>query len=176
MGEARASSQNTGRISAFLYWHFPASSLAFSSSFTWLNPSSIYDVSYDASFQGTALPQYIFIFFSFSSLLFSFCIFFRATEKKLTFTAPCLPSQMRQEKSKPPSLFPSKDLSRVSVLWGDWTHRPEICSDVFSHTSPNLVLLAVCGSQSCLSNLQIALPHVSGCMSQGHPILDSNGI
>ena len=56
------------------------------------------------------------------------------------------------------------------VLWEEWTHRPEICSDVLSRTCPNLVLLAVHGfqSQSCLSNLQIALQHISGWMSKGH--------
>lgn len=107
-------------------------------------------------------------------LLFSFFflhLFQSHWEKKqTTFTTQCLPSQMRQEKSKPMSLFPNKDLLRVSILRGDWTHRPEICSDVFSHTSPNLVLFAVCGSrsQSCLSSLQIALQHISGWMSQGH--------
>lgn len=105
---------------------------------------------------------------------FSFCIFFRASEKKKkkTFTAQCLPRWMRQEKSKRASFFPTKALSRVSVPWGDWTHKPEICSGVFSGTSPNLVLLAGRGSQSlsqsCPSSLRVALQHISGWMSQGH--------
>lgn len=108
---------------------FSCSSITFSSSFTWHPPNLIlppFMMSFLMSlFKAPPCPS---TSLSASlSFLFSFCIFFEPLKKKLTFTAQCLPSWMRQKKSKRTSLFPTKDLWRVSVLWGDWTHRPEIC-------------------------------------------------
>lgn len=65
------------------------------------------------------------------SFHFSFCIFFKATEKKLTFTVQCLLSQMREEKLRSTSSFPSKYLGNVLVLKGVWTDRHEICLNLF---------------------------------------------
>lgn len=52
------------------------------------------------------------------SFHFSFCIFLKATEENSTFSVQHLASQMRQEKSRSTSFFPSKNLVPVLVLRG----------------------------------------------------------
>lgn len=101
---------------------FSCSSLTLSSAFTCRPPKLILPP-FKACFMKLILkaPRCHISCVSLSAALsfhFSFCIFFTATEKNLTFTVQCLPSQMREEKSRSTSFFPFKYLVSVLVLSG----------------------------------------------------------
>lgn len=143
-GILQKNSHKLGRHQVFLLKHWPhlclsalvfsCSSIPLSSAFT-CHPPNLILPPFKMYFMKLIFkaPRCSICCVSLSAVLsfhFSFC-FFKAAEENLTFTVQHLLSQMREEKSRSASFFPSKYLMSVLVLRGVWTNRHEICSNVF---------------------------------------------